>query len=345
MIGAIFFGILLYFMMNDFNFTFDLDLFIGVLIGSAFWGLVAGYLFGRSMHLHEKELSRYIKDLNNRLRKNRKFNKTIYEFNIMKDIKDLETFKVLWEVFKKKIVELEDDDQRLSSIDRWYEKIDLLILEGVSGKRIVFSDIKTIEKIQIDIGKNYISQLEKLGLIQINIILAKFMLLIQDLFIVKKGDVDEINIRLTYYMYTLKLGMCDINEFQEFLDINTLKDNPRDVFIDLQVVSYKSVNEIIEVLYHYFVKIEETRKYYFMKLIFQLVSFDIINRYRNNEASKEEIEILLSELYGYFPDFRMYHYIYNWEYNPQYGDFEAGIKKQAEVSININDFLGGRQDV
>ena len=52
MFGGIIWGFFMYMSFNDFKFTFDSRLFFIVLVGSVFFGLVSGLLFGRVSYIN-----------------------------------------------------------------------------------------------------------------------------------------------------------------------------------------------------------------------------------------------------------------------------------------------------
>lgn len=339
MAGGLVYGFFMYMLLNDFKFVFDSKLFSIVLIGCIFFGLPSGYLFGRASHINSKNYDKYMRNLKRRLRKGTKFNKTIYEFNIMEELNSLEQIDDLWSIFGEKIIELEKEGSKLSHTDRWYEVVDMILLEITSGKRCGVSDIKKLEEIQKEISKLDVKTLEKLGLMQINILLAKMMLLIQSKIEVVREEVDEINTKLIYYMYLLKFGLINQSEFLEFINKETLKDNPRDVFIDLQFASGKGVNEIIEVLYHYINELKEVSYLYYMNFISRLVSFEIVKQYREEMVTLESFLVLIRELYSYFPQQSKLHYMYQWKYHPENKGYAEGIIMQEKYSINIRVFF------
>lgn len=329
--------------VSEYGFTLNIrwEFILLYLLGGLLWGLLTGFLFNIDYHRKSYDTEKYKSLLTKRLDKGRKFNRTPKEYNIHINIRTLENLKDFWDIMVKKIINLESEGIVLVSKDGWYNEITEVLKSVIEDKTISYEYFNHYLEIINEYEKFDKMQINKLGIIQIDILLNRMTFLIESYVVLEKEHVDQFEVLLVYYYYSLKLGILDQDEFNEFLNKETMKDDVKDITIDLQFASNKSVNEMIEVLFKYFEIEERLPRVCVMNLIARGLSYRAIQLYKDNLKSQDEYLDIMYSLYRHFRFLTELHVFDNYEYYPELDGFEQGLTRQEDFAINLLEFLSG----
>lgn len=339
-IGGLFMSFFMY--VSNFGFTLNTrwEFKILYLAGGLLWGFATGYAFNFSFNGRKQYDSRKYKEvMKKRMKSGRKINRNLREYNLYIHARDLNDIKELWDVMIEKVIELESSGIHFCDQKNWYKDIYKTLNKVIEDRKITVDEFNAFSGIISMFNEFDRKQLQKLGIIQFYMLLARMQEIIESYVLVTKDDVDEFDVLFIYYYYALKLGIVELDEFNMFLDDETLKDNVDDVIIDLQFVSNKGVNNIIEVMYKYLEEEKRILKKYLLVLIARGLSYQAINLYKENKKTEDEFLDIMYSLYNYFKFAPELHVFYDCNYYPEIVGMELGIKKQEEYSINIMKFL------
>lgn len=339
-IGGFFWAFFMY--VSNFGFTLNIrwEFILLYIVGGLLWGLLSGFLFNLSFQGRNYDTDKYKEVMKKRLKTGRKINRNLKEYNMFIHTRDLDTIKDLWDIMIVKIIELESKDIVFVRQENWYDELYIKLNKVAEDKTLTVQEYEKLSNIVNQFLEFDSKQFQKLGIVQFSMLLSRMVDIVGDYVLVTKEDVDEFEVVFLFYYYALKLGIVELNEFQDYLNKETLKDDVKDVIIDLQFVSSKSVNEIIEVMYKYLEEDKMILQKYVLILVARGLSYQAVKLYKENSKTKEEFLDIMYSMYSYFRFVPELHVFDHYDYYPELDGFELGIEKQEGFSINIKEFLG-----
>lgn len=339
-IGGFFWAFFMYVSSYGFTLNTRWEFIVLYLVGGLLWGLATGFFFNLSYQRKSYDTNKYKEVMTKRLKSGKKLNRNLREYNLFVQTRDLDTVKELWDVMIEKVIQIESDGVVFVEQENWYKLIYQTLNKVIDERKLTVKEFDELSVIISRFNEFDRNQLQKLGIIQFYMLLSRMQDIIESYVLVTIDDVDEFEVLFLYYYYALKLGIVELHEFNEFLNAETLKDNVDDVIIDLQFVSNRGVNEIIEVMYKYLEEEKRILKKYLLILIARGVSYQAIKLYKEDKRTENEFLDIMYSMYSYFrfiPDLHVFDY---YDYYPEFDGFEQGLNRQEEYSINIMEFLG-----
>ncbi|MGE4319898.1 MAG: hypothetical protein AB7E61_00450 [Acholeplasmataceae bacterium] len=338
-IAGFFWAFFMYVSHYGFTLNTRWEFIVLYLAGGFLWGLITGFFFNFSYQRKSYDTDKYKEIMMKRLKSGKKLNKNLREYNLFNQTRNLDTIKELWDVMIEKVIQIESDGVVFVEQENWHEIIYQKLNKVIEERQLTVKEFGELSAIISKFNEFDRNQLQKFGIIQFYQLLARMEDIIENFVLVTIDDVNEFEVLFLYYYYALKLGIVELDEFNEFLNVETLKDNVDDVIIDLQFVSNRGVNEIIEVMYKYLEEEKRVLKKYLLIFIARGVSYQAIKLYKEKKKTEDEFLDIMYSMYGYFRFIPELHVFDHYEYYPEFDGFEQGLKCQEEYSINIMEFF------